>query len=322
MYKRDLDQKLSKSIPQYLMLFGDSEYLNSYYLQYYVNKLNAKEDLLSLYFEDWDFNIAKSYLSQTSLFGGNNLLIVKSIKKIPKKELDVLVNLSKKSSENYFLFIFEGLAKDARGMQKSFGTNWARLFELNIRESIELLQTKADKIGLDIDYYALQHLMVVLNNNLALCDNELNKLTISGTRITSKDIDKLVYSTAPLSTEDFFIELFQKRDITKMLNKLLELGEDEFSLLASTQRFLNEMFLFTAYMKLNNNRVDSMDILGYKLPKPIENQKANIAKRINSSALLSISQHLIDSELKLKHSSTINKESILYGIFIKIQELL
>ncbi len=322
MYKRELDQKLAKSMPKFLMLFGDNEYLNNHYLKYYIDKLNAKEGLLSLYFEDWDFLVAKSYLSQTSLFGGNNLLIVKFSKKIPKKELDILVALAKKSSENYFIFIFEGLAKDTKSMQKSFESNWIRFFEPNMHEGIELLQIKANRIKLDIDHYSLQHLMVVLNNNLALCDNELDKLAISGTRISSKDIDRLVYSTAPLSTEDFFIELFLKRDITQMLNKLLELGEDEFSLLASTQRFLSEVFLFNAYMSLNNNRVDSQDILGYRLPKQIESQKVSIANKISSSALLSISQHLIDSELKLKYSSSISRETLLYGIFIKIQELL
>jgi len=322
MYKRELDKKLAKSMPKFLMLFGDNDYLKNYYIKYYIDKLDAKENLLSLYFENWNFFIAKSYLSQTSLFGGNNLLIVKSSKKIPKKELDILVTLAKKSSENYFLFIFEGLAKDTKGMQKSFESNWVRFFEPNMREGIELLQVKANRIKLDIDYYSLQHLMVVLNNNLALCDNELDKLAILGMKISSRDIDRLVYSTAPLSTEDFFIELFLKRDITQMLNRLLELGEDEFSLLASTQRFLSEVFLFNTYMKLNNNRVDSQDILGYRLPKHIENQKVSIANRISSSALLSISQYLIDSELELKESSGVSRETLLYGIFIKIQELL
>ncbi len=75
-------------------------------------------------------------------------------------------------------------------------------------------------------------------------------------------------------------------------------------------------------MRLNNNRVDSQDILGYRLPKQIESQKVIIANKISSSALLSISQHLINSELKLKHSSSISRETLLYGIFIKIQELL
>ena len=322
MYKRDLDGKLAKSMPKFLMLFGDNDYFINYYTNYYINRLNAKENLLSLYFKDWDFNEAKSYLSQTSLFGGNNLLIVKVSKKIPKKELDILVELVNRIDENYFIFLFEGLAKDAKSMQKSFGNSWVRFFESNMNEGLQHLQAKANRIKLDIDHYALQHLIVLLNNNLALCDNELDKLAILGTRVSSKDIDRLVYSTAPLSTEDFFIELFSKRDITQMINRLLELGEDEFSLLSSTQRFLSEVFLFNAYMKLNNNMVNSQDILGYRLPKHIENQKANIAQKISSSALLLISEYLIDSELKLKESSGASRETLLYGIFIKIQELL
>ena len=106
-----------------------------------------------------------------------------------------------------------------------------------MRESIEILQRKAKNIGLEIEPYAIQHLLLVLNNNIALCANELNKLAILGTKITSKDIDRLVYSTAPLATEQLLIELFEKKPVVQTITKLLELGEDEFSILRSTQFF-------------------------------------------------------------------------------------
>jgi len=321
MYRRELESRLRGDMPKALMLFGDDEYLIDYYIKYYIDNLNARDELLSLYFDDWDFDRAKSYISQASLFGGINLLIVKRDKKIPKKELDILIELSHKSPDNYFLFIFDGLARDAKSMQSSFKKDWVRFFEPNMREAIELLSKKAREIRLDIDSYALQHLMVVLNNNLALCDNELDKLAILGMKITNKEIDRLVYSTAPLSTEDFFIELFSKRPIVDMLHNLLELGEDELALLRSTQRFITEMFLFSAYIKLNG-RADSLAILGYKLPKQIETQKANMALTIKPSSLLTISQHLLESELEIKSSSSTNKETLIYGTFIKIATLL
>jgi DNA polymerase-3 subunit delta len=178
-----------------VLLYGANEYLIDYYIDLYKSELDAKESMLTLYFDEWDFTLAKTYLSQTSLFGGTNLLIVKNDKKIPKKELDRLIELVQKSSDNYFLFEYKGVAKDAKSLQASFspkkGANWLRLFEPSLRENIAFLQRKSTHIKLEIDHYALQHLLLLLNNNLALCANELNKLAILKGKVTSKDIDRL-----------------------------------------------------------------------------------------------------------------------------------
>ena len=44
-------------------------------------------NLLSLYFDEYNYTQASSHLSEQSLFGGKNILYVKSDKKIPAKEL-------------------------------------------------------------------------------------------------------------------------------------------------------------------------------------------------------------------------------------------
>jgi len=325
MYKRELDQRLQQALPKALLLYGENSYLIDFYIEYYLRTLQAEEERLSLYFDEWDFAQAKNYLSQSSLFGGTNLLIVKHDKKIPKKELDTLITLANKNSDNYFLFGFSGEARNAKEMQRSFtekqGGVWVRFFEPNIREGVEILQEKARRIHLDIDYFALQHLMLLLNNNLALCSNELDKLAILGTKITSKDIDRLVYSTAPLAMEQFLTHLFEKKPIMEMIETLLELGEDESTLLRSTQRFVNEIFLFNAYIKLHGTP-NSKEILGYKLPPKIEESKARLAMRVKPAALLNICEHLLESELEMKRPHGINKETLLYGTFIKMQRYL
>jgi len=325
MYQREFENLLRTTLPRAMLFFGENEYQVANYLQHYINITNAADSMLNLYHDEYSFERAKAYLSQSSLFGGTNLLIIKREKKIPKKELDVLVELVGKNSENFFLYHYQGKAGDAKSLQNSFtpkkGANWLRLFEPNVRESIELLQKKAQNIGLEIDHFALQHLMLLLNNNIALCANELNKLAILGTKVTSKDIDRLVYSTAPLATEQLLIELFEKKPITHTLTKLLEIGEDEFSILRSTQFFVNQIFLFHAFMKLNGH-IDSKAILGYKLPKPIEDQKANLALRVKSPALLKIFEYLLEIELELKKAPAANRELLLYGAFIKLQNYL
>ncbi len=325
MYQREFEKILPTTLPRAILFFGENEYQIANYIQYYINTTNSAESMLSLYYDEYSFERAKAYLSQSSLFGGTNLLIVKHNKKIPKKELDILVELVRKNPNNFFLFHYQGSATNAKSLQSSFsskkGANWVRLFEPNSKESIEILQRKAKNIGLEIEPYAIQHLLLVLNNNIALCANELNKLAILGTKITSKDIDRLVYSTAPLATEQLLIELFEKKPVVQTITKLLELGEDEFSILRSTQFFLNQIFLFHAFMKLNGY-VDSKAILGYKLPKAIEEKKANLALRVKSHTLLKMFEYLLEIELELKTTPAQNRELLLYGVFIRLQSYL
>ncbi|HSR74255.1 MAG TPA: DNA polymerase III subunit delta [Sulfurovum sp.] len=322
MYQKEFDQKLKQVLPKAVLLYGDNDYLVDHYIDLYIHKTDAKESMLSLYHDEWNFEQAKNFLSQTSLFGGINLVVVKHDKKIPKKELDILVELANKNADNYFLYGYSGSAQDAKSMQSSFsdknGGVWVRFFEPNIRDGIAMLQQKAQQIKLDIDHYALQHLMLVLNNNLALCANELDKLAILDMKVTSKDIDRLVYSTAPLATEQLLTDLFNKKAITPTITKLLDLGEDEASLLRSTQYFVNQIFLFHAYIKLHGH-VDSAAILGYKLPKQIEEQKAQLALRVKSASLLKIFEHLLESEIVIKKAPATQKEVLLYSTLIKLQ---
>jgi len=322
MYQREFNQRIRQTLPKAVLFYGENDYLTDHYIEHYKKTLDAKESMLSLYFDEWDFEQAKNFLSQTSLFGGTNLLVVKHDKKIPKKELDALIELANKNSDNYFLYGYAGSAKDAKSMQSAFsekkGGVWVRFFEPNIRDGLNILQQKAQQIGLDIDHYALQHLMLLLNNNLALCANELQKLAILESKVTSKDIDRLVYSTAPLATEQLLIDLFNKKPITATIGKLLELGEDEASLLRSTQYFVNQIFLFHAYIKLHGH-VDSAAILGYKLPKQIEEQKAQLALKVKSASLLKIFEHLLESELMIKQAPPTQREVLLYSMLIKLQ---
>jgi len=325
MYQREFDQRLRQALPHAVLLYGENDHMLDHYTEYYKAELDAKEGLLALYHDEYDFEQARNYLSQSSLFGGTNLLLIRREKKLPKKELDALIALTQKNSDNYLLLVFEGTAANAKALQSSFtekkGGVWVRFFEANIGEGIAVLQQKAQAIGLDIDHYALSHLMALLNNNLALCNNELQKLAILNTRISSRDIDRLVYSTAPLAIEQLLIDLFANKPVIDTISKLLELGEDEFSILRSTQFFVQQIFLFHAYIRLHG-QADSKEILGYKLPKHIEQQKAQLALKVKTASLLKIYEHLLSSELRLKKGGSIDKESLLYGILIRLQSYL
>jgi len=325
MYAREFQQRLQSELLRAVLLYGEDDYLIEKYLTLYKERLDAAESMMTLYHDEYDFERAKGYLSQSSLFGGSNLLLIRREKKLPKKELDTLIALTQKNPDNYLLFAFAGEARDAKAMQSSFsekkGGVWVRFFQPNPREGVALLREEAAKLGLEIDDYALHHLFAMLNGNLALCAKEMEKLSILRRPIDSKEIDRLVYSTAPLAVEQLLADLFAKKPITETIAKLLELGEDEFSILRSTQFFVQQIFLFQAYIKIHG-QPDSRAILGYKLPRHIEEQKASIALKVRSSALLKIYEHLLKSELELKKSKTESREALLYGVMIRLQSLL
>jgi len=324
MYKKEFDATLQNELPRIVLLYGDNSFYFDYYSKLYKDRLNAKESLLEHFFDTYNFEAAKNYLSQSSLFGGRNLYILRTDKKLPKKELESLIESAKKNSDNYFLYIYEGSSSNAKSLQSSFSKKndaiWVRFFEPNMKEAIEFANTKAKELHLNINYPAINHLAAMLNANMALIEKELEKLSILNQEITTKDIDNLVYSTAPLAVEKMIIALLQKEDITQTLHKLIELGEDEFSILRAIQRFLQQIFLFSAYIKLHGTP-NSKEILGYALPKFIEEQRASLAIRIKSDKLLKIYEELLELELRMKQSKG-DKESLLYGGLIKIRNIL
>jgi len=323
-YKRDFDNLLSKELINSVLLFGDNSFYFDYYCNLYKKRLNAQETLLEHNYEEYNFEQAKNYLSQSSLFGGINLYILRSDKKINKQELNSIIESVKKNPNNYFLYIYEGSSSNAKSLQNSFNeknsATWVRFFEPKFSEAKELIIQKSKELNIDISPYAITHLANVLNNDMALIDKELEKLSILNETIEAKHIDSLVYSTAPLAIDKMVVSLFKKEDITKTLSKIIELGEDEFSILRSIQRFLQQIFLFSAYIKINGVP-NSKEILGYSLPKFIEQERAQIAIRIKSAKLLKIYQELLELEVKLKQSKG-DKESLLYGSLIKIRNIL
>ena len=325
MYQREFNQLLQKGLPKAVLLYGDNAYLIEQTLDRYKKELDAAESMVSMYHDEYDFERARNHLSQSSLFGGYNLLLIRREKKLPKKELDTLIEFTRKNDESYLLFAFDGEAREAKAMQGSFsekkGGVWVRFFEPNPREGVEILRQRATELRMQIDDYALNHLLSLLENNLALAAKELEKLSILQEPVSTKEIDRLVYSSAPLAVERLLIDLFNKKPITETIGRLLELGANEFEILRATQFFVNQIFLFHAYIRLHGI-ADSKAILGYKLPRNVEQQKAALAARIKPAAWIRIYDHLLESELRLKTTKSEYKETELYGILIKLQSYL
>jgi len=326
MYPNVLEQYIKKELPKALFLYGANPYMMDYYIEHYIVKLDAKDSTLKLYFDEWNFSQAKAYISQSSLFGGTNLLIIKHTKAIPKKELEELLKYTQSNDESYIIYCgyFEDM-KSAKSVESLFPDKnrlvKVRFYEPNHNEIMKLLAEKASQFGTKIEQHALSHLSLLLNNNMALCISELEKLAILDRVVTEKDIDYLVHSNAPLSIDDMLIDLMNKKPFKETLSVLLELGYDAGDILRSLEKFLNEILQFQAYIKLNGG-INTMEILGYNPPKHILDTKSRIANTIKSHTLLKMFEVVLELGWELRHAPNPQKETLLYATMIKLQSLL
>ena len=325
MYKREFDQLLaSGTLPKSLMLYGDNDYYLDAYAEAFIDKTGAREGMLKLYYDEYDYQAAKNHLGQSSLFGDMNLLVVRSDKKIPKKELTHLIELAAKNDNNFFLYLYTG--SDFKTLTPAFSKKMAaehvRFFPANLKEGAAILQEKARRLGLQIDRYALEHLLMALNLNLALAANELEKLAILQGPVGAKEIDEHVFSLAPMAMDDFLLSLFSRRPIPEVVAKLHQLGEDEYAVLRAVEYFTAQLFLFHAYIKLHG-APDSAAILGYRLPKQLEQQRAQLAIKIPLPLFEKILDTLAEGELAMKApAASGQKETLLLAILIKIKSYL
>jgi DNA polymerase-3 subunit delta len=322
MYKNEFDTHIrNKSISNSFVFFGESHFL----IDMYTKMLSNIEDanILQLYHDEYDFQTAKAHLSQASLFGDRNILIIKSEKKIPKKELDTLCELCKKNPENIFIYAYYGSDHKSYNSAKSFAktaTMAVRFFHPKEYEAQNILLQIAQEKEIKIDKYALLHLLKVHNNNLALAANELQKFTIFDKEITNKDIDKLVYGLGEINLDTLIEKLLLKKDFKEDLHNLLEHGEDEIRILTAITSYLTQLYMFNIYIRVNG-APNALEILGYPAPKFVVEKKAAQAIKIKPQSFYRLHRLLLKSELSMK-SAHIDKEAILLSTLIRFQKYL
>ncbi|MDQ1263373.1 MAG: polymerase subunit delta [Campylobacterota bacterium] len=320
MYKNELDKHIkNNSLANSFILFGESSFL----IDSYINKLSQKEDasVLKLYFDEYDFSSAKAHLSQASLFGDQNILIIKSEKKIPKKELETLIEQCEKNKDNLFIFGYYGddynIYKNGVG---KYATMSVRFFHPNHSEAIHIVQDAAKKQELQIDGYSINHLLNIHNNNVALACNELEKLKIYNKNITTKDIDHLIFGLSEVTLGDFVKKVLTKKDFKSDLLNLLEHSQDEIAISNAIISYVSELYLFHIYIRVNG-APNAIEILGYNPPKNIVDEKAALSIKFKPNTYAKLLELLLESDLKMK-TSFADKNAILLSTLIRVQQLL
>lgn len=320
MYKAEFDRHIqNKTISNALIFFGQSSFL----IDMYTKMLSNIEDanILTFYHDEYDYNSAKTHISQGSLFGGSNVLIIKSDKKINKKEVESFIDLCKKNPDNLFIYAYYG--DDHKTYTKAFSKTHAmsvRFFDPKPHEAQQIVAHHAAQKQIEIDRYTIAHLLNVHNGDVALAVNELEKLAVFEGQVTVKDIDNLVYGLGQIDLDQFIALLLAKKDCVAELRNILEHGEDEIRILTAITNHMTQLYMFNIYIRVNGTP-NAVDILGYNAPAFVVEKKASQAIKIKPSVFLKLHELLLEAELKMK-SVGCDKTALLLSTLIKLQKIL
>lgn len=320
MYKSELDKHIQNgSISNSFILFGESTFLIDRYTQILTNVPDSS--VAKFYHDEYSFKPAKAHLSQASLFGDRNVLIIKSEKKIPKKELETLIESCEKNKENIFVYAYYG--DDHKTYAKAPAktkTMCVRFFYPNQGEAIFTVSQVAREKKVNIDNQSISHLLSIHNWDVALACNEIDKLKIYDRAITTKDVDNLVFGLAEVNIESFINKILNKKDFKADLESMLEHGEDEIRILTAITSYITQLYMFHIYIRVNG-APNALEILGYPAPKFVVDAKASMSIKIKPQTYYKLHELLLTSELKMK-SSHVDKGAVLLSTLIRAQQLL
>lgn len=309
MYKNEFDNRLrqNKEYNAY-MFYGQSPYLINYYSDLIAKNLAKGDEIEKLYFDDYEFKYVKDKLLQSSLFSSNNIFLIKIDKKLPKKEVDALIEACNINPHSKVIFSCLG-DLNFKTMEKSFGekTNsvFVRFFQPSNAEAISILKTQADFLNLNYDINALNHLYFMHKNNLSLCINDLKKLSVLEEKITSNIVNTHCFGIGGVSFEDFLLNLLTNKDIDSQLETLLEEGMNEIFLLTQIISFIQQLFMISAYAR-TMGMPNPKEILGFIPPKKVWETKSKLAINIKPEKYQEMLDYLLNIEYELK-SSKIDK---------------
>lgn len=324
MYKKDFISLLaSPNIPNFFLLYG----AESYQVEFYANELLAKfnkENLLSLYFDDYNFNLAISHLSEPSLFASSNLLHIKSDKKIPAKDAKELINLCQNNKNNIFIFeLHDGDEKSLSDIKKHFGPNFVRFFPpSNAYEINQILSNHAKILGLNIDNQSLLYIYNLQNENLYLAASELNKLASIGVRFSLDEIKQRVFALNGIGFDALFDKIIGKQSINNdYFDFINDNSFNEIALLNMLFKAFYRLYIIHSSIK-TSGKFDPKTVLGYTPPPAVITKLQTQAIAIKTEQYAEIFKFLNEVEFDLKCKNGADKECYLLSALLNLQDIL
>lgn len=226
-----------------------------------------------------------------------------------KKEVDILIEACNTNADSTVIFSCMG-DSDFKTMEKSFSdkTNSVsvRFFQPFDSEAVRLIENEAKLLNINYELSALNHLYFMHKNDLALCVNDLKKLSILDEKITSNVINTHCFGIGAVSFEDFLHDLLSGKDISDDLSLLLEEGMNEIFLLNQVTSFVQQLFMISAYAR-TMGQPNPKEILGFIPPKNVWEKKSKLAINIKPEVFEEILNYLLNIELELKSSKISNQ---------------
>ncbi|RTJ55588.1 DNA polymerase III subunit delta [Campylobacter jejuni] len=319
MYRKELQTLLSKdSIPNFFFLYGADNFQSELYAEFIKEKYKPDETL-KLFFEEYNFARASDFLNTGSLFSEKKLLEIKTSKKIPIKDLKILVELCKNNADNFFLLELYDENSKQSDIEKIFSPHFVRFFKANgAKEGVELLSIKAKQLRVEITQNALFTLFTSFDENLYLAASELNKF--SGLRVDEKTIEQYCYSLNTGSFESFFDKILKKQDFKSELEKILD-NFNEIALINSLHNAFYRLFKIALYVKVNG-KIDFKELLGYTPPPQVGQNLSSQAFSLKIEQYKEIFTLLLKSEYELKTNPKLIKKEFLISNLLKLARIL
>lgn len=326
MYKNMFDKELANNIIyDAYMFYGQENYLIETYSNNIAKTLVGEGDINRVYFDDYNYKEAYDFLSEYSMFSSNNVLLIKTLKKIDPKEIEKLIYICNKNPNSFVIFCcledlnFRSMAKH---FKKENNSVEVRFFTPKEYEANELIFKKAKELLIDINKRELQYLYIMHQKDLSLVINDLEKLSILKEKITLNIINNQCFGMGNVILNDFLYDFFSGKIVNKDLYMILKEGLDEVILIREVISYIQELFMINSYLVLNNNQLNIIDIWGYNLPKSVATQKSALATKFTQANFLNMLELFQNLELELKTNGNLDINSYTQAVFRKFSATL
>jgi DNA polymerase-3 subunit delta len=300
MNKKDFDNL--KNLPHFVVFYG-----NRFFVDMYQKKIEEKfknENLLKLYYDEFDKNVAKTHLIESSLFGGQNVLIIKTNKF--DKNLEGL----KKYAKNNYCFIFY-VGNKRLDLKKD---EFVRFFEPSFKEIIEYISALCEKENLNMTNEAKNFLAKSIEP--LFLENEIKKLANYKNDISLKDIEELVFLYKEESFEDLFVKILNSKEFFNDLELILK-TVDYKRILPALINYITNLYQYHLFIKTTGSS-SLKEFLGYQLPFDIEKQRISLAIKLKEKDYKNLLDFLLNKELLMRNSEK-EKEAIFWEVMIYLK---
>lgn len=319
MKQYEFENSLNKNaVPRAVILYGD-EFLTSHFAVRAQERLPEHLSTLKLYYKEFEFEEARKHLAERGLFSNGSLLIVKTDKKIEAKQLNALLDITRKKEDSFLIMIYE--AEDAKAkltpLEKREDAAVVRFFAPKQNEAVGFLKKRAELFNLRLKESEAYHLLKLYDNNLLLAYGEIDKLAVYG-ETDERLQDMVCVGQSEANTLRLISLIVSRAPFYEELESILLEDDEPMTALLSIIQVFHRLFMFNAAIRFN---LPPSDFLPYVLPSQLADIHAKLAQKISFQQFSALFELLSEMELLFKKSETREKKALLRASLIRLQTI-